>query len=35
MDSLSINSSVLVRILLVDDFEPFRKYVRSLILNQN
>jgi DNA-binding NarL/FixJ family response regulator len=34
MDSLSINSSVLVRILLVDDFEPFRKYVRSLILNR-
>lgn len=34
MDSFSINSSVLVRILLVDDFEPFRNYVRSLILSR-
>ena len=34
MDSLNTSSSVLVRILLVDDFEPFRKYVRSLILER-
>jgi len=34
MDSLDIGSSGLVRILLVDDFEPFRKYVRLLILKR-
>jgi DNA-binding NarL/FixJ family response regulator len=31
MDSPKIGSSALKRILLVDDFEPFRKVVRSLI----
>jgi DNA-binding NarL/FixJ family response regulator len=31
MDSPAISSSVLVRILLVEDFEPFRIKVRSLI----
>jgi DNA-binding NarL/FixJ family response regulator len=31
MDSPDISSSVLVRILLVEDFEPFRMKVRSLI----
>jgi DNA-binding NarL/FixJ family response regulator len=31
MDSPDISSSILVRILLVEDFEPFRTKVRSLI----
>ena len=31
MDSSDIASSVPVRILLVEDFEPFRRYVRSLM----
>lgn len=31
MGSRNIDSSALVRVLLVDDFEPFRRYVRSLL----
>ena len=34
MDSRNISSAVLVRILLVDDFGPFRKHVRSLIMKR-
>jgi DNA-binding NarL/FixJ family response regulator len=34
MDSRNISSAALVRILLVDDFEPFRKHVRSLIMRR-
>ena len=34
MDNRNISSAVLVRILLVDDFEPFRKQVRSLIMKR-
>jgi DNA-binding NarL/FixJ family response regulator len=34
LDSHNFSSAVLVRILLVDDYEPFRKYVRSLLMKR-
>jgi CheY-like chemotaxis protein len=34
MDNRNTSSAVLVRILLVDDFEFFRKHVRSLIMRR-
>ena len=34
MDSSNFSSAVPVRILLVDDYEPFRQYVRSLLMKR-
>ena len=34
MDSSNFSSAVPVRILLVDDYEPFRRYVRSLLMKR-
>jgi len=35
MDKPNIGSPALVRILLVDDFDPFRAFVRSLLLERS